>query len=336
MQSSSVLILGARGRFGSAAMRAFVQAGWQVHAQVRPGRAGPVSPGVQWIEAESGDTATLAHAARGAGVVVHGLNPVYTHKAWRAQVPGLTRAAIDISHELGGTLMLPGNVYNFGDAMPAQLHEDTPQRADTVKGRLRIACERQIMEATRDGQMKAVVIRAGDFFGNGTGSWFDQMLAKDITRGKLSYPGDLDVPTAWAYLPDLARSFVRVAAQRDRLEAFELMHFAGHTLTGRDWAGALTDVAWEQGWLPLNGQLHITSMSWPLMRLVALAVPTVAALCEMRYLWRTPHALVNTRMKELIGDEPHTPLDDAVRDALGGLGLLDRPHAGHVFAMPSR
>jgi len=59
-------------------------------------------------------------------------------------------------------------------------------------------------------------------------------------------------------------------------------------------------------------------------------------LCEMRYLWRTPHALVNTRMKELIGDEPHTPLDDAVRDALGGLGLLDRPHAGHVFAVPSR
>ncbi|MGH6625078.1 MAG: hypothetical protein ACRECD_00785, partial [Burkholderiaceae bacterium] len=58
-QASSVLILGARGRFGIAAARAFAQAGWQVHAQLRPGATGPAIAGVQWLAAAPEDTATL-------------------------------------------------------------------------------------------------------------------------------------------------------------------------------------------------------------------------------------------------------------------------------------
>jgi nucleoside-diphosphate-sugar epimerase len=156
--SSSVLILGARGRFGLAAARAFAQAGWKVHAQVRPGAGGPAIAGVRWLAADPEDTAALAAAAAGAEVVVQALSPQYTHEAWRTQVPRLTSAAIAVSRELGATLMLPASVYNFGAAMPPLLHEDTLQAATTFKGRLRIASEQQILAATRDGRMKAVVI----------------------------------------------------------------------------------------------------------------------------------------------------------------------------------
>ena len=45
----------------------------------------------------------------------------------------------------------------------------------------------------------------------------------------------------------------------------------------------------------------------------------------MRYLWTTPHALDNARLRALIGDEPHTPFDQAVRHALADLGLLAVP-----------
>jgi uncharacterized protein YbjT (DUF2867 family) len=79
--SSSVLILGARGRFGLAAARAFAQAGWKVHAQVRPGGGGPAIAGVRWLAADPEDTAALAAAAAGAEVVVQALSPQYTHEA---------------------------------------------------------------------------------------------------------------------------------------------------------------------------------------------------------------------------------------------------------------
>ncbi|MCJ0766052.1 NAD-dependent epimerase/dehydratase family protein [Variovorax terrae] len=331
----SVLVLGGRGRFGQAAVRAFAQAGWHVLAQVRPGATGPAVPGVRWLALAPDDTAALAAAAEGASVVVQALSPPYVHSAWRVQVPQLTDAAIRISRALGATLMLPASVYNFGAAMPRRLREDTPQAAATVKGRLRIASERQIREATLDGGMKAVVIRAGDFFGSGTGSWFDQVMAKGLAQGRFTYPGALDVPTAWAYLPDLARTFVEVAARRDRLPAFETLHFTGHTLTGQDWVAALTELAWEEGWLPAGGSLRIGTFPWPLIRLGGLVVPTWQALSEMAYLWRTPHGLANERLVALLGAEPHTPLLAAARSAADGLGLTARRGAGPA-ALPGQ
>ena len=328
--ASTVLILGARGRFGQAAARAFARAGWQVLGQVRPGAQGPAIAGVHRLALEPSDTAALANAARGAAVVVNGLNPVYTHKAWRAEAPALLESAIRISQVLGATLMMPGNVYNFGEAMPALLREDTAQAATGVKGRIRMAMEQRLQAATHEG-LRAVVIRAGDFFGSGTGSWLDQAVAKDLARGRVTWPGPLDVATPWAYLPDLASTFVKVAQQRSRLGAFAQLHFAGHTVTGQQWVDALTSVAWEQGWLPTERALQVSQMPWPLLRVVGLVVPTFAALAEMRYLWRTPHQLHNQNLCALIGEEPRTPFDDAVRQSLHDLGLLAR-HAGPAVA----
>jgi len=329
---STVLILGARGRFGQAAARAFARAGWQVLGQVRPGAQGPAIAGVHWLALEPSDTAALANAARGAAVVVNGLNPLYTHQAWRTEAPALLESAIRISQVLGATLMMPGNVYNFGEAMPALLREGAPQAATGVKGRIRIAMEQRLQAATLDGSLRAVVIRAGDFFGSGTGAWLDQAVAKDLARGRVTWPGPLDAATPWAYLPDLARTFVKVAQQRNGLDAFAQLHFAGHAVTCQQWVDALTSVAWDQGWLPANGTLRVSRMPWPLLRVVGLVVPTLAALAEMRYLWRTPHQLHNQRLCALIGDEPRMPFDDAVRQSLDDLGLLARPGAATVAA----
>jgi nucleoside-diphosphate-sugar epimerase len=323
--ASTVLILGARGRFGQAAAQAFARAGWRVLGQVRPGAQGPALAGVHWLTLDPTNTAALAAAARGAAVVVNALNPVYTHKAWRAEAPALLEAAIRLSQVLGATLMMPGNVYNFGESMPPLLREDTAQAALGVKGRIRIAMEQRLQAATQDGSLRAVVIRAGDFFGSGTGAWLDQAVAKDLARGRVTWPGPLDAGTPWAYLPDLARTFVKVAQQRSRLDAFARLHFAGHTVTGQQWVDALASVAWEQGWLPRSGALRVSTMPWPLLQVAGLFIPTFAALAEMRYLWRTPHQLDNRALCALIGDEPRTPFDDAVRQSLNDLGLLPHP-----------
>lgn len=234
---STVLVLGARGRLGSAAVRAFARAGWRVIAQMRSGASAPATsaavhahtPAVRWLAHDLADTAGLAAAAAGAKVVVHALNPVYTHAAWQREAPVLMEAAMAVTRALsaaapspdGGpaTLMLPGNVYNYGKAMPPVLREDTPQAASETKGRIRMALESQLQAATKDGRLRAGVIRAGDYFGSGTGAWLDQAIAKDVARGRVTWPGPLDVATPWAYLPDLAQCFVQVAQRCDALAA---------------------------------------------------------------------------------------------------------------------
>lgn len=321
-QPKTVLILGARGRFGLAAARAFAAAGWRVVAQIRPGAKTPDCAGVQWLPLAVDDTFALAQAAQGAEVVVHALNPLYTE--WETWAMTLLDASLRVARQLQALLMLPGAVYNFGAGMPRVLAEDTPQLADTRKGKIRIAMEQRMQDAAAPGGVRSVVIRAGDFFGSGTGSWFDMALAKNITSGKMTYPGALDVRTAWAYVPDMAGAFVRVADKLleapQRFAPFEIFHFKGHSLTGSEWAEQLADVAWDNGWLPPAGKLKIASMPWRLMKAGGMLVPMWRELCEMRYLWKTPHALSGDKLAALIGPEPHTPLPVAVQLALQDLG----------------
>ncbi len=53
----------------------------------------------------------------------------------------------------------------------------------------------------------------------------------------------------------------------------------------------------------------------------------------MRYLWDTPVQLDNAKLVSLLGAEPRTPLDDALRKALIALARCRRNREG--FAPPS-
>lgn len=317
---SSVLVLGARGRFGSAAVHAFAAAGWTVHAQVRPGAPLPPAPaGVRWLAADPADTAALTRAAQGAELVVHALNPQYTRRAWEQQAPVLLAQTQACAQRLGATLVLPGNVYGFGAHMPALLREDSPQAPTTALGAVRVLLEGRLRDACAQGRLRALVLRAGDFYGGtGQGTWLER-LAQDLPAGRLRWPGPLDVATPWAYLPDLARTLVQVATQREALGAFEVLHFPGHQATGRQWAEVLGQVAREQGWIAPQAALRTAPLPWPLLRVAALASPTLAAVHSMRYLWSTPHALDGTRLAARIGTAAHTPFEAAVRTALAPL-----------------
>jgi hypothetical protein len=45
----------------------------------------------------------------------------------------------------------------------------------------------------------------------------------------------------------------------------------------------------------------------------------------MRYLWKVPVRMRNTRLTAELGREPQTPIDEAVRASLAALGCLPEP-----------
>lgn len=328
MTAPTVLILGANGRFGQAATLAFAAAGWRVLAQARRPLAGAMPASVVRVDAPLFATSTLADLARGASALVHAVNPDYTR--WDTDLLPMARAGMDLAQQLDARFMLPGNVYNHGAGMPALISEDTPQRPTTRKGELRRQIERELAQRAADPirPLRSTVLRAGDFFGAGTGTWVDQVVVKDLRRGKLTSPGPLDLPHAWAHLPDLAQAFVRLAqrpaAQRPdpALPTFECLHFAGHTLTNRQLLDATESAARDLG-LVGDAPLRRGMLPWPVLRALGVVVPLWRELARMSYLWRVPHALDGRRLQQAIGPLPATPLDEAMRHTLQG--LFDRP-----------
>jgi nucleoside-diphosphate-sugar epimerase len=329
MSQPRVLILGANGRFGACATQAFAQAGWLVWAQMRRAPSMRLPGGVTALPVPLADTAALAAQAAGATVVVYAVNPIYTR--WDSDLLPLARQGMAVAQSLGACFMLPGNVYNFGPSMPALLHEDTPQQPSTPKGFLRCTLEAEMQAQAASGRMSSVVVRAGDFYGAGRGSWLDQLIVKGIRSGKLAYPGPTALPHAWAFLPDLARAFVALAARpahtstNTQRPTFERFHFAGHSLTGSELLQHVGAAADRLGWRPAQGFRH-GGLPWGLLRTVGMVYPAWRELARMAYLWQVPHALDGTALQHAVGPLPNTPPAQALHQALLDLGLSRQTH----------
>lgn len=301
-----ILVMGAGGRLGYAAAEAFRDAGWDVKSLVRPGRAAAAPPKTEVVEVTTREAAV--EAARGCDVVLNALNPILTE--WRKHAMPLAYSAIAAAEANGSMLLFPGNVYNFGQDMPAVLDENTPMRPTSRKGEMRVEMEQRIGEATERG-MRAIVLRAGDFFGAGRGSWLDLVILKALARDRITYPGPLDVIHTWAYLPDLAATMVRLAAVRHTLAPFETFGFPGHALTGAQLVSAI-EAATQR-------RFHVRHMSWWMLKTVGQLLALGRELAEIEYLWRVPHRISGDKLQAAIGDVPHTPLLKALRASLAAL-----------------
>ena len=326
-----VLILGANGRFGLAAAQAFDAAGWDVLAQVRRTPAAGMPARARVVALPLADVDGLAAQAAGADVVVHAVNPHYTR--WATDLLPMGRQGMAIAERLGARFALPGNVYNYGAAMPATLDSRTPQWPSTRKGRLRAAFEDELRQ--RAPRLRSVILRAGDFFGAGSGVWFDQIIVKGVARGRLAYPGTPTLAHARAYLPDMARAMVELCELVD-LPPFVDIPFPGATLTGEQLMDAIEAVARAAG---LGGARPFRrgGTPWPLLRLLALVLPLWREILEMRYLWETPHGLAGAALARWLPAFRATPLPAALRASLDELGLTPaRAAATPTLASASR
>lgn len=282
--SQTALILGASGRFGRNADLAFRTAGWTVRRFDRR-------------------TGNLDQAAQGVDVIVNAWNPPYP--GWARLVPDLHRQVIDAAEMTGATVIVPGNVYVFGPDTPGPWSGKTPQRAQNPLGRIRIEME----AAYRASTAQTILLRAGDFIDTcASGNWFDQVMIKPLARGRFVYPGNPDIPHAWAYLPDLARTAVALAERRDTLARFSDLTFAGSTLTGTEIARALCRVTGQP--------VALDPMRWWPLQMVRLFWRMAPHLLEMRYLWQVPHQLDGADLAALLREVPQTALDDALRSAI--------------------
>lgn len=301
--SDRILVLGAAGRLGFTAAEAFRDAGWSVTGLVRPGRAKAVPHGVKAVEAVTRDEAVAA--GRGCAVVLNAFNPVITE--WQKNAMSLAYGAIAVAEENGATLLFPGSVWNFGRDMPATIDEGTPMTATSRKGLMRVEIERRVGEACERG-MRAIIVRAGDYFGGGRGSWFDLVITKEIARQRLTYPGPLGIVHAWAYLPDFAYTIVRLAERRASFSPFESFGFPGHSATGHEFIAAIEAAT--------GSKYNVRRMSWWMIKTFGRLLRIGRELAELEYLWRVPHRISGDKLKTAIGEIPHTPLPAAIAAAL--------------------
>jgi nucleoside-diphosphate-sugar epimerase len=320
INSNTVLVLGATGGIGGEMARQLRDAGWNVRALHR-GAAQPLEQrdGMTWVRGNAMNAEDVRAAAEGCSIIVHAVNPP-GYRRWAELVLPMLDNTIAAARIAGATIVLPGTVYNFGpDAFPT-LTEESPQHPVTRKGAIRVEMERRLFAASKTGA-RVLIVRAGDFFGpKAANNWFSQGLLKPGKAVKaVSYPGRRGVGHQWSYLPDVARAMMELLARRDSLGPFATFHMAGHwDADGSQMVEAIQRVVARRA----GRKARVSAFPWWLLTLASPFVATFREIHEMRYLWRESVRMDNARLITALGQEPHTPLDEAVEATLIGVGCF--------------
>ena len=304
------LVLGATGGIGGEVARLLLARGWKVMALNRAPRQGD---GLHWLVGDAMNRDDVVRAAAGVQLIVHAVNPP-GYRNWGSLVLPMIDNTIAAARASGARILLPGTVYNYGPDVLPHIYEDAPQRPITRKGAIRVEMERRL----KDSGLPVLIVRAGDFFGPKAGNnWFAQGLikpGKPVTA--ISNPAAPGVGHQWAYLPNVAETMVRLIERADKLPRFASYQMQGHwDADGTQMPAAIARAAG-------NPDLRPGAFPWWLTWVAAPFVPVFRELREMRYLWRQPVRMSNARLLAVLGSEPHTPLDVAVRHTLEGLGCL--------------
>lgn len=312
----SVLILGATGGVGSAIAAALLRHGWHVRGFARDIKAAARSghPDVAWVRGDAMNREDVVRAAAGASAIVHAVNPP-GYRNWGGLVLPMIDNTLAAARAAGGArIVLPGTIYNFDPARSPVVDAHTPQQPQSRKGAIRVALERRLEEAAPE--VPSLILRAGDFFGPGARSnWLGQAMIKPGRPVRRVVNPARGNGHSWAYLPDLAETFARLLDAGDRLSAFERVQFEGlHDDSGSRLIDALQRVT--------ERTLPIRRFPWWLMRALAPFGGFPREVSEVAPYWRHPVKLDNTRLVALIGSEPRTPLDVAVRETLGDMRCL--------------
>lgn len=321
------LVLGATGGVGSEIAAALIRDGWHVRAMARDAAAAASGwrhatlPPPDFVPGDAMERAAVVCAATldgGVSAIVHAVNPP-GYRNWERLVLPMIDNSIAAARAAGGArIVLPGTVYNYDPASTPVIDEHAPQNARTRKGRIRIALEQRLEAAAPE--VPSLILRAGDFFGPATrASWFAQaMVTPDRPVEKVTSlaPG---IPHAFAYLPDLAAAFAQLLAVPARLRPHERLQFAGHwDATGTAMCDAIRRA--------VGRDVPERAFPWWLMRLAAPFGGFPKEALEIEPVWKHPMQLDNRRLVDLLGAEPHTPLDHAVKATLTGMGCLASVH----------
>ncbi len=321
----TALVIGATGSFGGHAAAALIRHGWRVRALARDpvgatAKAGPRMP-IEWVKGDAMFAADVVDAARGADVIIHGANPP-GYKNWRGLAIPMLAASIAAAKAHGARIVLPGNVYNYAPESGAHIAETAPKAPVTRKGAVRVEMEQMLEAAVPDG-VKALVLRAGDFFGpaapNSSLMWLTSRRGGRVRS--VSAPGPVDVGHAFAYLPDMAETMVRLLEREADLADYETFHFAGHWLArGDEMAQSIRRVTG-------NAAIPLKPFPYPLIYALSPFVEMFREMLEMRYLWQKPIGLDDAKLRAFLGEVPSTPLDAAMRETLSDMGCLPEARA---------
>jgi len=130
----------------------------------------------------------------------------YDKNVWRTQWPPLMKNVIDACKKHNSKLVFFDNVYSYG-RVNGWMTEESPAKPDSEKGKVRAELNEMIVKEIKQGNLKAIIAKAADFYGPETPlSFVNIMVFENFKKGKKAqWFIDVNKKHSFAYTPDAGK-----------------------------------------------------------------------------------------------------------------------------------
>lgn len=267
---------------------------------------GSLPAGAAFAAADVMDTDALGRAVGDAGTVVLSIGLPYDGAVWDRDWPRAMASVLDVCAARGARLVFMDNLYMYGP-QTAPLTEDMPLTDYGRKPRVRAAITRMWQEAHDAGRVRALAVRAPDFYGPGA----HQSVLGDTTLGNLAkgkaaqFVFPPDHPHDVAHIRDIARAIVTLADAPDDVCGQAWHVPCARTRTLREHVGIAANA--------LGVPPKISVMPQWLLPLAARFVPILGEMREMHFLFDRPYRVDASKFASRFWSDA-TPLEDGLAE----------------------
>jgi nucleoside-diphosphate-sugar epimerase len=294
------VVLGATGAIGKAVTAELTARGHEVRAVSRN------AEGPQGFRADITTAEGAIAACAGASVVYQCAQPPYAQ--WASDFVGLTDTVLTGVEKAGARLVMADNLYMYGP-VEVPLTEDLPYAADFPKGRARGKVADMILNAHKEGRVRATLGRASDYFGpGGVNTTLGPTVFAAAAAGKTArWVGETDQPHTVSYLPDIAAGLVTLG-ENAKADGYAWHLPVGPAITGDEFLALV--------WKAAGGKPKSAGLGRGMQRLIGAFNPVVKELGETWYQRDRAWIVDDTAFRAAFGDGRVTPHEQAVAETL--------------------
>ncbi len=252
------------------------------------------------------DQEETINAVQGADVVYHCVGINYTK--WLKEFPIINDNILSAVNEVGANLVFADNLYMYGKMQGDKISEEHPLNAKGKKGKLRMRLAKQILDSHSKGEINAVIVRFGDFYGPNVANGFTKPLLENPVKGKAAtWLVDLDKKHSMIYIRDAAKGMVNLS--EDLNSYGQIFHVEGaEPVTGREF---ITMIFQE-----LNQEPKMKVLSEGTINILSVFLPIVKELKELNYEWKYPFIIDGTKYASTFNTKEHTAHNVAIKETL--------------------
>jgi nucleoside-diphosphate-sugar epimerase len=277
--------------------------GNRVRVVTRSGQAA-VAHGTEIVAADITDLDAAKAACAGAHVIF-GCLGLPSYRGWTEAWPAMMSGMLAAAKAAAARLVFMDNLYMYGP-VDGPLHEDLPLTAHGKKPAVRSRITRMWQTAHASGDVRAVAVRASDFFGPGVrNAILGDHVTKRAVEGKTAnLLGDPAMAHTFTYVPDLVRALVDIGDADD-----DVYGQAWHVPSppARPVCEVVELVYREAGHRP-----KMRSAPGWMLGLLGVFDPNMREIRELLFQWTRPYEVDHSKFAERFWAD-YTPLEDGVR-----------------------